>query len=162
MSWYLLGVVTESLQGGSPAQHPIFHHAIDWIRTLWEFYMYAPCISHDNATLSYSQDAMPCCHMFNNVFLLGQGSKKGKAKANILRAELMKQWKVDEGSNADCWTPSKKRCKMNAWQDYIRHKMDVSKEIDADFNIQKIHLISHWVEQIHGYGAFQQSSAKRP
>jgi hypothetical protein len=29
MSQYLLGVVTQSLRGGSPAQHPIFNSAID-------------------------------------------------------------------------------------------------------------------------------------
>jgi hypothetical protein len=29
MSWYLLGVVTQSLQGGNPAQSPIFNRAIE-------------------------------------------------------------------------------------------------------------------------------------
>jgi len=41
MSWYLLGVVIQSLRDGSPAQRPIFNHAIDCTRTLLEFYMYA-------------------------------------------------------------------------------------------------------------------------
>jgi hypothetical protein len=34
MSWSLLGVVTESLQGGSPAQCPIYNCAIEFIRAL--------------------------------------------------------------------------------------------------------------------------------
>jgi hypothetical protein len=29
MSWYLLGVVTQSLRSGSPAQCPIFNHAFE-------------------------------------------------------------------------------------------------------------------------------------
>jgi len=45
---------------------------------------------------------------------------------------------------------------MNGWCDYISHEMDVSKEFDADFNFPKIRLMSHWVEQIHRYGALQQ------
>jgi hypothetical protein len=34
MSRYLVGVVTQSLQVGSPAQHPIFNHAIECTRAL--------------------------------------------------------------------------------------------------------------------------------
>ena len=50
---------------------------------------------------------------------------------------------------------------MNPWRDYIRHEIDVSKELDADFNFLKIHLISHWVEQIRQHGASQQYRAER-
>jgi hypothetical protein len=41
ISRYLHGVVTQSLQGGSPAQRPIFNRAIECTRALLEFYMYA-------------------------------------------------------------------------------------------------------------------------
>ena len=64
-------------------------------------------------------------------------------------------------TNAETWTPSKKQCKMNAWQDNISHKIDVSKELDADFNLPKIHLRSHWAQQIHRYGDLQQHSTER-
>jgi hypothetical protein len=40
MSRYLRGVVTQSLRGGSPAQRPIFNHAIECTRALLEFYIY--------------------------------------------------------------------------------------------------------------------------
>jgi hypothetical protein len=56
---------------------------------------------------------------------------------------------------------SKKRCKINASRDYISNEIDVSKELDADFNFPKIHLVSHWVKLIRRYGAFQQCSAER-
>jgi hypothetical protein len=36
----------------------------------------------------------------------------------------------------------------------------VSKELDPDFNILKIHLMSLWVEQIRQVGALQKYSAK--
>jgi len=41
MSQYLLEVVTQSLQGGNPTQHPIFNHAIELTRALLDFYLYA-------------------------------------------------------------------------------------------------------------------------
>jgi len=62
-----------------------------------------------------------------------------KAKANALRTELVQKRKVDEETNAETWTPSKKRRKMYAWRGDIRHEIDVSKELDADFNSPKIH-----------------------
>jgi len=149
MSRYLLRVVTQSLQGGSPAQCPVFNRAIECTPELLEFYMYARYQSHDDATLSYMEDASHRFHSFKDVFLLRRAGKKAIAEANALRTELVKKRKVDEETNAETWTPSKKRCEMNAWRDYISHDMDVSKEVDADLNIPKINLMSHWVKQIH-------------
>jgi len=161
MSQYLLGDVTQSLQGGSSAQRPIFNHAIECTRTLLEFYMYARYKSHDDATLSYMEDAMCQFHYFKDVFLLVGAGKKAKAKANALRTELVKKRNVDEETNAESWTPSKMRREMNAWRDYISHEIEVSKELDADFNFPKIHLISYWVKQIRRYGALQLYCAER-
>jgi len=106
-------------------------------------------------------DAFCRFHTFKDVFLLGRAGKKAKAKANALRTELVKKRKVDEETNAETWAPSQKRREMNAWRDYISYEIDVSRELDADFNFPKIHLMSHWVEQIRRYGALQQYSAER-
>jgi hypothetical protein len=67
---------------------------------------------------------------------------------------------VVAGTNAETSTLAKKRREMNACQDYISHKIDVSKELDANFNFPKIHLMSHWVEQMHRYGTLAQYSAE--
>jgi hypothetical protein len=117
--------------------------------------------SHDDTTWSYTEDALHRFHTFKGVFLFGRAGKKAKAKANALRTELMKKQKVDEETNVETWTLSKKRGEMNAWRDYINHEIDVSKELDADFTFPKIHLMSHWVKQIRPYGALQQYSAER-
>jgi hypothetical protein len=50
---------------------------------------------------------------------------------------------------------------MKAWRDYISHEIDVSIELDANFNFPKIPLMSHWVEQLRRYGALQQYPAER-
>jgi hypothetical protein len=156
MSWYLLGVVTQSLRGGNPAQRPIFNRAIECTQALLEFYMNARYTSHDDATLSYMEDPLHRFDTFKDVFLLGRAGKKPKAKANALRTELVKKRKVDEKRNAETWTPSKKRREMKAWRDVISHKLDISKELDTDFNFPKINLMSHWAEQVCRYGALQQ------
>jgi len=111
--------------------------------------------------MSSMEDALHRFHIFKDVFLVGRAGKKAKTKANDLRTELVKKRKVDEETNAETWTPSKKRREMNAWQDYISHEIDISKELEADFNFPKIHLMSLWAEQIHRYGALQQHSAER-
>jgi len=67
---------------------------------------------------------------------------------HTLRMELVKQRTVDEETHGETWTPSTKQREMNCWLDYISHGIDVSKELDADFNLPKIHLMSHCVEQI--------------
>jgi hypothetical protein len=146
MSRYLLGVVTQSLRGGSPTQRPIFNCSIECTQALLEFYMYARYKSHDDATLNYKEDDLHRFPPFKDVLLLGRAGKKEKAKANAQETELVKKQNVDEETNAEICTPSKKRREINAWPDYISHEIDVSKELDADFNFPKIHLMSHWVE----------------
>ena len=95
MSQYLLVVITQSLRGGSPAQHLIFNHAIECTSALLQLYMYAQYKSHDDATLSYMEDAFHGFRIFKDVFLLGGTGKQAKAEANVLSTELVKRWKVD-------------------------------------------------------------------
>ena len=54
-----------------------------------------------------------------------------------------------------------KRREMNAWRDYIRHEIYISKKLYADFNCSKIHVMSHRAELIRRYGALQKYSAGR-
>ena len=72
-----------------------------------------------------------------------------KAKANALKTEFVKKRKLEDEANAVIWMLSKMWCQMNAWRDFISHEIDVPKESDADCNFLKIHLMSHWVKQIH-------------
>jgi len=136
MSRYLLGVVTQSRREGSPTQCPIFNHSIECTRALVEFYICTWYKSHDDATLSYMDHAYHRFHTFKDVFIPGQTRNTAKVKAIALRTELLKKWKVDEKTNAETWTPSKKRREMNVWRDYMRRKIDDSKALGADFTFQ--------------------------
>jgi len=161
MSRYLLGVVTKSLRGVNPAQHPISNSGIESTRELLQFYMYDRYKSHEDATSSYLEDPLHRFHTFKDVFLFGRAGKKAKAKANAPSPELVKKRKVHQETNAETWTTFNKGREMNAWQEYISHEIDISKELDADFNFPMIHLRSHWAEQVRRYRALQQYSAER-
>ena len=50
---------------------------------------------------------------------------------------------------------------MNSWWDYISHEIEIAKVSDANFNFPKVHLMSHWAEQIRRYRALQQYFAER-
>jgi hypothetical protein len=117
--------------------------------------MYARYTSHDDATLSYIEDAWHRFHSFKDVLLLGRAGRKAKGKANALRTELVKKRKVDSETNSETCTLSNMWRTMNAWRDYISRNIDVSKESDADLNFPKFHLMSHSVEQIRQNGAVQ-------
>jgi hypothetical protein len=77
-----------------------------------------------------------------------RAGKKAKAKANTQRTELVKKRTVDDETNAETWMLSKTRREMNACRNNRRHKIAGAEELDADFNILKIHLISDLVKQI--------------
>jgi hypothetical protein len=143
MSRYLLGVVTQSLREGSPTQRPIFNGAIECTQALLEFYMYARYQSHDDATLSSMEATMCRVRTFKDVFFLGRAGRKSKARANTVRMAVVKKRKVHNETNVETGMPSKKQRQMNIWQDYISHEIDVSKELDANFNFPQIHLMSH-------------------
>jgi hypothetical protein len=60
----------------------------------------------------------------------------------------VKKRNIDEENIAKSCMASKKGREMNTERDYISHETDHSEKLDADVNISKIHLISHWAEQI--------------
>jgi len=75
MSRYLLGFVTQSPRGGNAALSPIFNRSIQCPLALLEFYTYARYKSHDDAMLSYMEDALHHLDTFKDVFLLGRAGK---------------------------------------------------------------------------------------
>ena len=70
ISQYLLGVVAQSLRGGSTAQYPISNYGMECTRALSGSYMYARHKSHDDATFSYMEDIFGPFPTFKDVLLL--------------------------------------------------------------------------------------------
>jgi len=107
------------------------------------------------------EDALCRFHTSTDGSVPGWPRRKMNTKANFLRTELVNKRHIEKESNTETWTPSEMRHEMNSWCDYISHQIDVSMELDANFNFPKIHLMSHWVEQIPQYRALQLYSAER-
>jgi len=161
MSRYLHRVVTQTVRGLSPAQHPTLNHVIKFTPVLLQFDMYAWYKSQDDATLSYMEDAMQHFHTFKEDFLLGQAGIKEMAKANALRTEPMTKRNIEKETNLKASMALKKWREMNACHDFITYEIDYPKESDADFMFLQIHMMSHWVKYICWYGALPQYSVKR-
>jgi len=68
MARYLLGIVTQSLRGRSPAQRPIFNHVIECTWVLLEFYIYARYKSCDDATLCDMQGTLRRFRTFKDCY----------------------------------------------------------------------------------------------
>jgi len=128
---------------------------------MFDLYMYGWSESHNEATLSYMEDAVHPFLSFKDVVLIAQAGHSAKPEANVQLTELLTKWKEDEETNAATLTPSKKRHDMNALWNYYSHEVDVSKEFVSNFNFPKKHLISHSVKYICWYRSFQQYSAKK-
>jgi hypothetical protein len=88
-------------QGGSPTQCPIFYDTIECTWALLEFDMCTRYKSHNDASLSFMENALRHYHTFSEVFILRQAGQMAKAKANALRMELVKKRKVDKETNAE-------------------------------------------------------------
>jgi hypothetical protein len=63
--------------------------------------MYTHYKSHDYATLGHMDHALYLFHTLQDVFSLGQATKKAKAKANARRTELVKKRKIAKESHAE-------------------------------------------------------------
>ena len=93
-------------------------------------------------------DALHRFHTIKDVLLLGRAGKKVKVKPNPLGSELMKKRNIEKETNAETWMLSKKRREMNPMWGYISYKIPVSKYLYVDLNVERIYLMSNWVEQI--------------
>jgi len=69
----------------------MLNRGIECTQALLQFHMYAQYKSHDDATLSYMEDALRRLHTFRDECLPVRARKKAKAKAKALRTELVKK-----------------------------------------------------------------------
>jgi hypothetical protein len=79
--------------------------------------MYPQYKSHDDATLSYIEDALPHYHTFKYVLLLGRAGKMANAKPNPLRTKLLKTEIMHEETYAETGTLSETRHELDFWRD---------------------------------------------
>jgi hypothetical protein len=94
----LLGVPTQTLQGQTPTQNPIFIR-INWCtRDVSEAKIHTPYKSYDDATLSYMVESVGSFLTVKDDFLLGHAGRMAEADPNTIRVELVKKRKLDENT----------------------------------------------------------------
>jgi hypothetical protein len=88
-------------------------------------------------------------------FLTRASRQLGKSQSQCTENGTWKETKGRRRNKYWNFDTCKKGHEMNTSRDYTSHGIDDSMELDTNFNFPKIHLISHWVEQIRRYGALQ-------
>ena len=82
MSCYLLGVVNQSLRGGSPTQRPIFNRTMQCTQALLEFSMYAQYKSHDDATFELHGRRLASFSQLYRCFVTQMSQQEGESESH--------------------------------------------------------------------------------
>jgi len=132
-----------------------FNKAILCIRSITDFYLMTPYPSHTDQTVSYLQQYLWEFYETKDVFLRFRAGKKAKKAAAEAHKNILKE--QSQASIADLTTSAKLKMR----QENRLERQEVLGEVlreGAHYNFTKIHLISHYAEQIPKFGALGQYS----
>jgi hypothetical protein len=149
MARWVLSVLAVTLFESTPGQRQPFDNALHCVRSLLEFHHYASYRSHDDQTLRQMEDSLEDFHRYKEVFQAVRAGKVANRAARTLRSELIKQRDIElaeEMSAAD------RRCLQNEWKEYLNAEVESKLTEEGHFNFPKIHLLTHFVETIRGFG----------
>jgi len=159
----ILGTFTPALRRNAEqsrptgAQLPEFNGAIRCVRSITDFYLMTQYPSHTYHTVSYMQRYLCVFHETKDVFLCFRAGKKAKRSAAEAHKSLLQE-KTEVQGSAQHLTASEKAkvCQGNNLE--RRELVDEILREGAHYNFPKIHLISHYAEQIPKCGALGQFS----
>ena len=107
------------------------------------------------------QDYSQRFHHTKDVFLRFQASKASKGKADIVTRELTAQNRErDEQEKQNERTAAQKARTLAADKHERACLVNEALVEDSHFNFPKIHLLSHWADQISRYGCLPQFSTE--
>ena len=163
----ILAVFTASPRRNTDTTRPTatqqreFKNAIECVRYLTDFSLLSRYRSHRESTVQYMRDYLQRFHDTKDVFLRFRASKASKGKADIVSKELTAQnRKRDEQETKNERTAAQKARTLAA--DKQEHAFLVNEALveDSHFNFPKIHLLSHWADQIPRFGCLPQYSTE--
>ncbi|KAF8430317.1 hypothetical protein EV426DRAFT_13691 [Tirmania nivea] len=132
-----------------------FNKAILCVRSITDFCLMTQYPSHTDQTVSYLRQYLREFHETKNVFLRFRAGKKAKKAATEAHKNLVRE--QSQASVADL-TASER---VKARQENALERQELVNEMlkeGAHYNFTKIHLISHYAEQIPKFGALGQYS----
>jgi hypothetical protein len=158
----ILGTFTAALRRNSNQPRPTasqvqeFNKAIRCVRYITDFYLMTQYLSHTDQTIGYMQEYLRGFHETKDIFLRFRAGKKTKGAAAEAHKNLLREQTL-QVSEQNLTTSAKAKAR----QDNTFERQELVDEILRDgshFNFPKIHLISHYAEQITKFGALEQFS----
>ena len=141
------------LNGG---QQQEFNKAISCVRNITDFYLMTQYPSYTDMTISYLQEYLRKFHRTKEVFLRFRADKKTKKAATEAHKLLLKEQVLQVSGQKLSTSEKAKTRNENAFE--RQELMDEMLKEGAHYNFPKIHLISHYAEQIRKFGALDQFS----
>jgi hypothetical protein len=159
MSRFLVSVLSNALRCPEHHERADFNDAIECTRALLDFYMYCRYPSHDDDTLNLMDDALRRFHNHKPVFLKYRASKRTTAESRALRKELIEE-RDHELANHQSESASARDRRAKRWNDYIQSEVAQLLEGGSDFNLPKLHLLTHFRKSIERFGSLPQWSTE--
>jgi hypothetical protein len=161
----ILGTFTAALRRNADQKHATpfqiqeFNKAIRCVRSITDFYLMTQYDSHTDQTISYLQEYLRTFHETKNVFLRFRAGKKAKRAAAEAHKNLLHE-QTESQASAQNLTASEK-AKIRQGNSFERQELvDEILKDGAHYNFPKIHLISHYAEQIPKFGGLGQYSTE--
>ncbi|KAF8427654.1 hypothetical protein BGX38DRAFT_1278673 [Terfezia claveryi] len=125
------------------------HKAILCVRYITDFILIAQYKVHTPGTIQLMKDYLEDIHKYKELFLRFRASKSSKAAATLaskdLRAEHLRLLASDESHPA---TQTKRRKLQHELQEEAEELVHDMLTSGAHYNFPKMHLISHFADQI--------------
>ena len=151
----ILAIFTASLRRNPDTTRPTatqqreFKKAIECVLYLTDFALLSRYRSHSDSTVQYMPHYLQRFHDTKDVFLRFQASKASKCKADIVTRELTAQNRErDEQEKQNERTGAQKARTLAADKHERACLVNEALVEDSHFNFPKIHLLSHWADQI--------------
>ena len=163
----ILAIFIASLRRNTDTTRPTatqqreFKKAIECVQYLTDFALLSRYRSHSESTVQYMQNYLQRFHDTKDVFLKFQASKASKGKADIVLRELTAQnsERNEQEKQNEC-TAAQKAHTLAADKHERACLVNEALVEDSYFNFPKIHLLSHWADQIPRCGCLPQFSTE--
>jgi hypothetical protein len=136
-----------------------FKKAITCVRYLTDFGLLARYASHTDSTVKYMRNYLRRFHESKGVFLRFRARKAAKAKADEVERELSNR-RESRLQESDGLSVAQRAHLHDEDQLERRFLINETLEAESDFNFPKIHLLSHYADQISRYGSLPQYSTE--
>lgn len=137
-----------------------FERAISCVRHLTDFHLYAQYRRHTDATVKYMANSLRLFHQTKDVFLQYRAGKTVRKEAKDAIRLMSDRQRETFATNRPNMTPAARKRQLERDQKERAIHLQELLEEKAHYNIPKIHLLSHYADQIPLFGSLTQYSTE--